>query len=246
MREKILSAFILLLFNFSIRTFAQSNQAITDKLSIITSLTVNDSYVQLPEDSILRKYLKIELIKEEDFQAKQKTAINHLLADTGKIRKKKGVLRLPLATGSKTLVDKLVDNDGRQEYEYLGQITFLNAYLVRCLFWEVMEYRLISKKNGTTISTFSAMPYISADKKKIMTAYADPYENDSEIAVYSITGNKINNTILARFKNWMPGNEEKIFWGADGKLYLPVQFSDQFWNTDGNLNTNFFYLRINL
>jgi hypothetical protein len=246
MRPKISSAFILLLFIFSIRTFAQPNQVINDKLSIINSLTVNNSYVQLPEDSILRKYLKIELIKEEEFQAKQKTAINHLLADTAKIRKKKGVLRLPLTAGSKTLVDKLVDNDGRQEYEYLGQITFLNAYLVRCLYWEDMEYKLISKKNGAMISSFSAMPYISADKKKIMTAYADPYENDSEIAIYAITGSKINNTILARFMKWMPGNEEKIFWGADGKLYLPVQFSDQFWNADGNLNTNFLYVRITL
>jgi hypothetical protein len=237
---------LLCLVLISQQALAQPNKEINEKLSIITSLSVNDEYIDLPEDSILRKYLKIELITEDQFLAKRKTRVNWLVADTLKIRKKKGVLRLPTSYGSKAFTDKLVDDDGREEYDYLGNIAFLGVYLVRTMLWEDINYDLISKKSGKSIGVFSSIPYVSPDKKKIVSVYADPYETDSEIAVFSITNGKINNYIYARFKNWMPGDENKIFWGTDGKLYLPVQYSDKYWNENGNYNTDYQYIRVSL
>src|SRR5690348_2425997 len=109
---------IILLFAFSRPCFAQPNAAINEKLSVITYMVVNDEMQQIPEDSILGKFIKIELISQEEFFMQQEAKARHFVYDTTKIRKKKGVLRLPLATGFKTFTDKLTDDDGRQEYEY--------------------------------------------------------------------------------------------------------------------------------
>jgi hypothetical protein len=90
------------------------------------------------------------------------------------------------------------------------------------------------------------MPYISPDKKKMATIYPDPYDNDSELAVFKIVAGKLINNIYVRFKYWMPGDEKMIFWAADGKLYLPVQWSDKYWTADGWTNTDYLYIQISL
>ncbi|MEO7922992.1 MAG: hypothetical protein ABIR30_04890 [Chitinophagaceae bacterium] len=246
MKLKTLPGIIFLLLLFSSPSFAQPNKAVNDTLSIINSLLVNDNYIELPKDSILRKYLKIELITEEQYLAKQKTKVNWLVSDTAKYRKKKGVLRLPTANGSKTLTDKLVDDDSRTEYEYLGYFVHLNAYLVREMLWEDMNYNFVSKRNGSTTGFFSTIPLFSPDKKKFVTVYADPYESESEVSVFSVVSGKINNLLYVRFVNWMPAVEKDIFWSSDGKLYLPVQYSDKFWKTDGSYNEDYLYIRISL
>ena len=235
-----------LLFVFRQASAQPPNKDINDKLSTITSLVVIDNSSELPADSILRNHLKIELISEEEFKAKQKTKVSHHIADTTKIRKKNGRLRLPTTTGSKTFVDKLVDDDGREEYEYLGQLPLLNAYLIRCMFWESITYKLISKKNGALISNFGAMPYISPGKKRIIAVDADPYENDAGISLFSLANTTIKDLVHVRFKNWMPATDDNMFWGADGKFYLPVQYADKFWKEDGSYNTDYLYIRVSL
>lgn len=102
MKLQALLAFVLSgLFLFQ-QTQAQTTGGKNKHLSIITSLVVNSVSQDLEEDSVLRKHLKIELIAEDVFLANQKTAANWLLNDTAKLKKRKGVLRLPTTTGSKT------------------------------------------------------------------------------------------------------------------------------------------------
>ncbi len=246
MKLKIAVSLVLSILVCSHLASAQPGKTTNEKLSVISSLHVNDNPVGLPEDSILRKHLKIELITENVYLAKQKTRVNWLVPDTSKIRKKNGLLRLPISGGSKTFTDKLVDDDGRQEYEYLGQFIFLNTYLVFCMYWEDLQYQLISKKNGATVGTFSALPYISPDKKRIISVYDDPYESESGIDLSSIVNNSIKSTVRVRFKNWMTAPAGGMFWAVDGKFYIRAQFSDKYWSENGNYNTDYLYIRISL
>ena len=220
MKRILLTGSILTLLLSTQTLLAQPNKEINDKLNTITYMVVNDQSMEIPADSILRKYIKIELISDNDFLTRKKTAKNLLVEDTAKFRKKKGVLRLPTVTGSKSFKDKITDGDDREEYQYLGHIPFLNAYVVYCMFWESVNYKLISKKNGTMLSDFGAMPYLSPDKKRIITVDADAYENDAGISLFSVVNGIVKNKLHVRFRYWMPGADADMFWGSDGKFYM--------------------------
>jgi hypothetical protein len=83
-------------------------------------------------------------------------------------------LKLPIKAGLKTFIDKSPLDEAKQEYSYLGQILFLNVYLIEGLYWENVDYKFISKLNGKEIQSFSGFPYISPDKKYIITIKCGP------------------------------------------------------------------------
>lgn len=244
MKHRILPGIIFWILIFCQPASAQTDKEINEKLNVITSLSVNNTSMELPEDSVLRNYLKIELITEENFRAKQKTVVNYLLADTAKFRKKNGVTRLPVTGRTMILTDKQTGDDGMEVFEYLGQFVFLKAFLVRVQYWESMEYKLWSKSNGTSMGLFPSIPLISPDKKKIITISADGYENDSGLEIFSIPG-KFKSLLAVRFHNWIPGADDEIFWASDGMIYLPVRFTDKSIQED-NRTVQDLYIRISL
>jgi hypothetical protein len=244
MKQKLL-LLICLAMVCSKQLLAQPDTSVNAKLSMISSWYINDNYMDLPEDSVLRKHFKIEWITKTEYEAKQKTRVNLLIRDTTKFKKSKGVLRLTTGAGTRTFRDKTSDDEDKMEHKYEGQIPALNMFVISVSYWEHMTYNFVSKKDGALISVFSALPILSPDKKKMISIYADPYETDAEITTYTV-GKGYKNIVLARFPNWMPGADDLIFWGADGKLYLPFQVTEDFWKEDGNLNTDYRYMRITM
>lgn len=229
---------------------AQEEKKINDKLNTISYQSIVGAHPDFPADSVLKNYLKIELITAEEYEAKKQSKVYFLLVDTNKIRKRTNALRFPTAmAGTKVYKDKLTDGDDREEYEYLGQYPLFNSWLLRGMYWESMDYKFISKKDGSELASFPAMPLISPDKKMIVTISADPYEPDGGIDVYTIisapkAGFKTKYSF--RFPNWMPGDETGMFWSSDGHIYAPIQFTKDFWDASGNLNTQYLYVRISL
>ncbi|MGO1376099.1 MAG: hypothetical protein ACTH7W_01115 [Psychrobacter sp.] len=218
-----------------------------EDLNILAYLSVGEDYESFEDGKALNDYLKIELIDKAFFEKKRPLAVDILSKDES-IKKRNGVISIPTAGKVVTFTDKNVDNDGYQIFEYVGQIAPLNQYLVSGGYWESGDYKMIDKNSGETTQTFIDYPHISPNKKYIISAYTNPYEQYTDLELYRIKGTDIIPIMSAGFMHWMPMEEPKdIFWARDGYLYLAVTHSAAFWKENGNfndLNDTFQYIRI--
>ncbi len=219
--------------------------ALTAKdLNIISHLSISDDHKYFEEEKALNKYLKIELIDKAMFEKKRPLAINFLSKDNA-IKKRNGVLSIPTTKKVVKFTDNDVDNDGYQIFDYVGQIGFLDQYLISGSYYEIGDYTLIDKRTGETTQTFIEYPYISPNKKYIIAIYTNPYEQTADVELYKINEKDITPIVSTSFIRWMPAvNPEDIFWARDGYLYLAVNHSAAFWKADGSLNDNYQYIRI--
>ena len=213
----------------------------------ITSISVREREVSIASDSLLKKYVKINEISKLQFLAKRKTSVSYLTCDTLQLRKKKGVLSLPTQRGIRKFIDKDPFDETKQEYSYLGQIKFLGVYVVGGLYWEELDYKFVSKKDGKELQSFIDFPYISQNKKFIVCVYGDPYSEESQFELFSIVKNKVKSIFYTSFKNWMPAPEMKSFWGADGYFYIAaLDKKKSYWDKDGNYRTDYKYLKLTI
>ena len=213
-------------------------------LNVISYLLADGKDERSEKGRALKAYLKFELIDKALFEKKRPLAISFLSKDQ-MIKKKKGVLSIPTAKKLVKFVDKDNGDDGDATFKYIGSIYFLNQHLVNGQYWEIADYKMIDSNTGETTQTFIEYPYISPNKKYIISAYANPYEQYTDLELYKIEGTDIIPIMSAGFENWMPATEpEDIFWARDGYLYLAVTHSAAFWKTDGSLNDKFQYIRI--
>jgi len=216
---------------------------IQSDLNIIRYLTINQKTDFFEKGKPLNKYLKIELIDQELFDSKKNTSISFLVADTTEIKKTNGIIELKCANKIKKFIDKPDAEENREEYKYVGQIDFLNEYVITGSYWESSDYKLIDKNTGEQTSSFGEYPFISPDKKHVISIYANPYESTADLELYAINkNNKIDPVLNVSFKNWMPS--EDLFWSTDNYLYVAVNGTSAYWTADGRLNNNYQYLRI--
>lgn len=216
-------------------------------LNIISCLTINQETEYFDTEVQLTEQLALELIDKPDFDSKKNSAVDFLLVDTVVNKKINGVIELKCQNKTGKYIDNPVDRDDVQIFQYIGQIESLNQYLVRCTYWEGLDYRFIDKTSGEESAVFNEYPYISPDKKNIICIYTNPYERTADLELYSVSDNKITKIIDVSFKNWMPTvNPGEMFWSSDGYLYLTVNHSNSFWTADGYLNDKCQYIRIKI
>ncbi|NEU07790.1 SH3 domain-containing protein [Flavihumibacter sp. R14] len=214
-------------------------------LNIITSLTIDQKTIQYEEGKILTDYLEIELTDKATFDHNKASAVNYMLADTTVIYKKNGVIILPTAKGIRKYIDKPDAEEDRQEYVYLGQIEFLNSYILQGSYWESWDYKFINKTSGKEENSFVDYPFISPDKKHILCISANPYNTTADLELYTIQNNKVRMIMAASFRNWMPVNGmDSMFWSSDGFLYVAALHINAYWDANGYLNKERQYLRI--
>lgn len=215
----------------------------TNELNRITHLSVGKKDHFFPAGKVLNDYLKIELIDKAFFEKKRPLAVDYL-SHKNAIKKQDGVISIQLVKDSVNLVDIDSDDDG-ETYRYIGQIDALDQHLVEVLRWESQNYQMFDQVEGFLTQEFSAYPYLSPNKRYIISAYANPYEGHTDLGLYKVKGRAIIPVMSAGFKNWMPITDPAdIFWARDGYLYLAVTHSSVFWKEDGNYNDNFQYIRI--
>ncbi|WP_293916146.1 MULTISPECIES: SH3 domain-containing protein [unclassified Sphingobacterium] len=214
-------------------------------LDIISLWVKNEKSEYFENGKQLKEYLKIELIDKSLFESKKQTAVNFLLADTTKIQKKNGVIELKTQNKTVRFTDKPDAEEDMQIFKYEGQIEALNSYLISGSYYESMDYRLIDKTSGEEKQVFGEFPYISPDKKHIISIYANPYESTGDFELYTITDKRIKQVISVSFKNWMPAVDPgELFWSNDGYIYLTANHVNSFWMENGQLNNTYQYLRI--
>lgn len=218
--------------------------ALTPKdLNVVSHLSVGKKDESFETGKALNDYLKIELIDKALFEKKRPLAVD-FLSHKNAIKKRNGVISIQLAKDSLTLVDNNLEED-TENYRYIGRIDDLDQHLVAVRYWESQGYRMIDQVEGHLTQEFLDYPYISPNKKYIISAYANPYEQQTELGLYKIDGREVKPIISADFQNWMPTMESAdIFWASDGYLYLAVTHSAAYWQEDGNLNNRSQYIRI--
>lgn len=216
-------------------------------LNIVSLVTVDQKTQLFEKGKPLAEYIKLELIDRSVFDGQRSKAVDFLLADTAVHKKRDGVIELVCQEKTVKYVDKPDAEEEIQEFQYVGQVEFLNRYLITGSYWESGDYRFIDKVSGGETNIFEAYPNISPDRKHIICINSNPYEITADLELYSISDSKIDKVMAASFKNWMPTGElSDMFWGADGNLYSAVSHVSAFWKTDGNLNDKFQYIRIKL
>ncbi len=222
-----------------------------EELLLVSQLSINEEDKPVEGEIDVTNFFSISEITKLDFDNGRVNAINYLVRDTAKIKKKKGVILLPCKNTVRKFVDyipKPTDYDESiQTFEYLGQIPFLNAYLILGIYWEWYEYKLIDKTTGKEIATFNELPYISPDKKHILCISSNPYDMTADLSYYSITGMKIESIASMRFSNWMAADYSAfMYWGNDGTFNVGVNSIANFWNKEGDTNPPKQFIRFTL
>ncbi len=217
-------------------------------LNIITSSNINEKSEFFEKGKPLKTYLKFELIDQSVFENQKINAVNFLLADTNAVIKKNGIITLPTASKAIKITDKPGDGDYREEYYYVGQVEFLNQYLVEGSYYESLDFRFFNKTSGKETQTFGEYPYISANKKSIICIYGNAYESTSDLELYTINNQQITLVMSASFSKWFPRAEKfsDIFWSNDGNLYLEVIHVQAMWGETSDEKPKKQYLRIKL
>ena len=213
-------------------------------LNILAYLSVGEEYESFEDGKALNDYLKTELINKAFFEKKRPLAVDFLSKDES-IKKTNGVISIPTAKKPVKFVDKDNGDDGDERFDYIGSIDFLNQHVIEGNYWESSNYKMIDKNSGEMTQTFIDYPHISPNKKYIISAYTNPYEQYTDLELYKIEGTDIIQIMGAGFMHWMSTVEpENIFWARDGYLYLAVNHSAAFWKEDGHINDEFQYIRI--
>ena len=214
---------------------------------MVYSWTLNDTITPFSEkQEQLKNYLTLEFIDKQLFDSKKNTSIEFLLADTTVIRQKNNTLALKC---EKTVVkyknssdEEMMSGNGKR-FDYLGQIPFLNKYLIRVHYYEALGYILIDKISGKETQGFENYPSISTDKKHIICIGVYPYNQIStNLQLFSLNGTEIKQVATLRFARWLPkmnlenqlGRSEG-FWSNDGCFYV---------REDGSYNKKSQYIRI--
>lgn len=209
-------------------------------------LSENDLYTDYDGGNQLADYFLIELIDEDIYDKNKSLAINMMSRDTSLISTEEGILILPYKKGKVELMDNPEDGDDFRKYTYIGEISYLDAYLIRGLYWEDWDYFLIGKNSGERIQTFINMPYLSADGKYIVSLDFDSIEGVAFIELYEVTDDKQVEPVIGMYtKKWIPINTTtSIYWGNDNYLYVPVVHNKDYWAAEGNYKGIDQYIRL--
>tara|TARA_Y100000815_G_C13342530_1_gene500636 strand:+ start:396 stop:1475 length:1080 start_codon:yes stop_codon:yes gene_type:complete len=208
-------------------------------------LIIKEKEVKSDYEKQIKEYLIIELIDKDFYNSKKEQKIDFLIADTNEIKKKNGTIELKCQNKTVTYSDKPDAEEQRQEFEYIGQINFLNKYLISCSYWENSDFRFVDKITAEETNLLD-YPYISQDKKNIICIFTNPYDTSADIEIYSINESNIQKVLFVSFDKWMPVESHDFFWNKDGYLYLAAINSNVFWSSDGNTNKKAQYIRIKI
>ena len=191
-------------------------------------LTTDDLYAVYGDSDYMKSIIKMDLVSKSDFETQKKDASNYINKSKAKSYKKGNILTLPLTNGGEaTYTDHKTDDITYQEYEYFGQIDFLDVYMIEYVYSESSGFMFISKADGSEIESFEEYPFISKDKRYIVTIKPDAYEHTAQIAIYKIENKRISLITIDNFEKWTPLYEEQIFWsGRDNSLYIPALHID--------------------
>ena len=222
----------------------------------ISQIKLNYKDLITTEDKKPLKKINIRFVTKDEYLAQKANAVDFdFINTTNTIKKVKGKLRLPCQECKNkyiTYIDSLAPkyDDNRIEHTYIGEIPFLNQYLISTTYYEGWDYTLIDKTTGKKF-TLADYPYITPNRQYFMTLLYDPWQNITEFSLYSIDEtNKIKQVFSTTFTQWAlvldEKDREQVFMGSDGNLYAKVIYISVRWDQKGHYNPRGQYICISL
>ena len=220
----------------------------------ISQIKLNYKELITTEDKKPLKKINIRFVTKDEYLAQKANAVD-FIDTTNTIKKVKGKLRLPCQECKNkyvTYIDSLAPkyDDNRIEHTYMGEIPFLNQYLICITGYEYWDFTLIDKTTGKKL-TLAAYPYITPDRQYFMTLLDNVYEGVTEFSLYSIDEtNKIKQVFSTTFTQWAlvldEKDREQVFMGSDGSLYAKVINVSVRWDQKGHYNPRGQYICISI
>ena len=238
MKNLLLFIFLSILTN-SIFSQNQSNF----KLSQDDLLTISDfdaTSNDIVNGDTLSNYINLEFVTEEEFNMQKIKPKNYFVRDTLNVRKENGVIILNCNNKVVKYIDNDEEGDSFSLFEYFGQIPFMNKYVVSGYFYEWINCFLVDKDSGKETVLFDT-PLIPPNKKHIISFSYNPYLNNTDFQLFSISGNDINLITELHFSRWKTTERDNFFWGKDNSYYLEVTHSEN--NEDTN---DIYYIKISI
>lgn len=208
-------------------------------------LTNEDLYVTYGNSLYMKSIARMELVTEAEYRSKMKSAVDFLDTEKNVIKKNNNQLVLPCKKGKIKYTDNLKEDETYAKYEYIGQIDFLNVYMLEFVYWEASGYIFVNRTTGEEIESFEDYPYISADKKNIVCVKRDPYELSANILIYKIKSGELSIAVSDNFEYWIPFYDKPLFWSDDNCMYIPAIHIKDF-DVNKDMNKICQYIKLNI
>ncbi len=196
----------------------------------------------------IREILSIKRVNLEDYH--DKIVAQEKILDDQYHTKNNNQFELAFSNGTSRLFKDTVfmnsEYSPTRHYELFKQNSFENSYLIFHSFFEDSNFLLLDKTTGDTLSYFVDYPFISPNKKRIVSVKS-PFSYDDGEAILELTNidkSSFHFIINAFFINWNIPNDKYIYWLSDDEFILKVKeiehsFSDE-------KNAHFFYLKFKI
>ena len=196
----------------------------------------------------IREILDIEKVDLKDYESK--IVAQEKILDSQYHTKDNNEFELSFSNGTSRLFKDTIFMDSEysptRHYELFDHNAFENAYLIFHSFFEDSNFILLDKTTGDTLSWFADYPFVSPNKKRVVSITTPFSYGDGESVLELTTMNKNNFHLIidASFINWNTPNDKYIYWLSDDEFILKVKEVEHSFSDEKNVP--YFYLKFNI
>ncbi|WP_034057852.1 hypothetical protein [Lacinutrix jangbogonensis] len=199
------------------------------KLDKAARYNVNEADIEC-----LTKYLGFELISETDFNALTTIKNDFLKPNPAVIVKDNAdkTQNITLPVKDSLIVYNSKVGYSNSSHSYYGDVAFLSQYLMHHMYPKAEDafYSFVDRTTGKETYMFADYPYISPDKKKIISFVFDVYEEQFFIEIYKINEDK---TIVLEnafyFVHWLKTYKNEVKWISNTAFAIEIA-NQNIWN----------------
>ncbi len=220
-----------------------------DQICVGSKLTEATRYnIKEADIECLTEYLDFELISKASFNALKTFENTFLTSNPSVVIKdnddKTQDITLPIKDS--VIVYKSKVGYSNSTHGYYGDIDFLNQYLMYHVYPKAEDafYSFVDRSTGKETYSFADYPYVSLDKKKIISFAFDVYEEQFFIEIYKINEDKsivLENAFY--FVHWLKTYQNEMKWISNTEFAIEI-VNQNVWN--GSEVKNPQYLKIKL
>jgi hypothetical protein len=196
----------------------------------------------------LDEYFDFKLISELDYNSTT-TVNSEYLTSNPLVRvdvNEDNTQNISLPIDDSLLIFESESEYNRSSHSYIGDIDFLNQYLMYNVYYKAEDayYTLLDKATGKKTFSFYGYPNISPNRKQIITFNYDDYSEEFCLTVHEINNDKsIKAKNVFKFLYWLELSEHEIKWLSDKEFAIAI-VNQNIWNGSSVKNPQ--YLKVQL
>ena len=178
------------------------------------------------------KYFTIEKVSKQEYLQALKQRYYFLTNDNLRIEKQEGVIELPCENKTITFEDTEASEEfgDAERYDYLGEMSDLNQYVVRYTVYRVQETLFIDKQTGNQ-TKMEGEPILSLDRNYVIGTHSDVL--GTFLMFYKVkqaNSFTLKELITVSPQYWTIDYSEKeaIFFSKNNYLYISITFKENY------------------